>query len=61
MNDATATAIRIGTAMTITAVKKISANRAAKRAEQQLLDDSLMGTAIESKPEPIHVACERLA
>lgn len=61
MNDTALAAIRIGTAVTINTVKKISANRAAKRAEQQLLDDSLMGRAIESNPEPIRVASERLA
>lgn len=61
MNAATTQAIRIGTAVAITAVKKVSANRAAKREEQNLLDDSLMGHAIESKPEPIRVTAERLA
>lgn len=61
MNDTAIAAIRIGTAATITVVKKVSAARAAKRAEQNLLDNSLMGRAIEMNQEPIRVASERLA
>lgn len=61
MNDTALAAIRIGTAVTIKAVKTISANRAAKRAEQQIVDDSLMGRAIETTQEPMRVASERLA